>query len=364
MEENNYKRRNINPATIREPETNFPREEKQKKKNNSFDEKNYLNMKLMPNQDEKSLRIRLLPIDPDTGELFKEIESHSLTLSKKMQKAMNLDTPYKSYHCLKKTTGLSEEFGHKCPFCERNWEMYQKSLEQGLTEEEKKHYQQESFNCMSHKAVILRCIERGKEEDGPKFMKVKLRSDKMDIFHSLMKIYNERKAESEEEAKDMNGGVLPEGFVPYNVFDLYDGKDIKMTITRMYDKNGKDLGRTSVAVMDYGNRKPLVMKNNEIDYNQINEWLDNPKKWCDVFVAKPYDYLKVLLEEKYPFFSKEEDKWIGLEVQEDGRFILPWKDGRSDAEIREARDAEMDEQIENARRNGLEDKDEQPLVEF
>ena len=47
----------------------------------AYDAKNYLNVKLADGENEKTLRIRLLPVDKDTHSPFKKIYMHTIKVA-------------------------------------------------------------------------------------------------------------------------------------------------------------------------------------------------------------------------------------------------------------------------------------------
>jgi hypothetical protein len=66
-----------------------------KQKDNFFDEKNYLNIRLDNDQTSKELKIRLLPIDGKSQTPFKKIHVHTVKVSKEVSAS-----GWKSYICL------------------------------------------------------------------------------------------------------------------------------------------------------------------------------------------------------------------------------------------------------------------------
>ena len=271
----------------------FEAEERPKTKS-TFDEKNYLNVKLGPKEDSKQLIFRLLPVEKGTGNPFKIIHMHTIKVPETISK-----NGWQSYVCLKKTEDIDHEhFGTACPFCEMNktaWENRKKELElYEKAKEEKNEYDMKYHEAEAERwkgiaqanrdgeVCIVRGIERGHEEDGPKFWKSNVRSDGMDPMHDIKKLYATRKKESMDEAMMENKGVLPDDFVPYNLLDLYNGKDLQITINAVYDKEGKRTKKSTISIMDYGRNKPL-----SIDEDQIDEWCNDEKVWSDVFTVKP-----------------------------------------------------------------------------
>ena len=279
-------------------------EERTVKRTSTFDEKNYLNVKLKKGENTKELRIRLLPIDKDSSSPFKTIWMHTVQVDKEISP----NSSWKSYICLNKTDDINHErFGKKCPFCELNHDAYVKRGEAhkiGNTVDEKR-WQDISLANKPSEVCVMRCIERGAEADGPKFWKVNVRTDEKDPMSLITKLVKDRYKESIEVAKEDNGGELPEDFVPENILDIYEGKDLKLTITRNFTKDGQPTDKTTISVVDYGKNKPLSESEEQID-----EWINDTKVWSDVFVAKPYDYLSIILEGGVPFYDKENNRWI------------------------------------------------------
>lgn len=280
-----------------------------------FNEKNYLNVKLAKGEDIKELRIRLLPIDKDSIVAFKEVHMHSIMLNEEQIKAF---TPangkiskWKSYICLEKEEDVDhEKYGKKCPFCETQRDAYAKKVEaekeakaNGINPKDDvdvQRWQQISLGNKVSEVGMARCIDRADEDYGPKFWKMT-----KDTVAQIKAIARDRKQESIEEAKEENGGVLPEGFEPVNIYDLYTGRDLKVTITRKYDDKGNPTDKTDIKITDYTTSKPLSR-----DEDKIDAWVDDEKKWTDVFVIKDYDYLSLIVEGEVPFYNKEIGKWV------------------------------------------------------
>ena len=291
---------NITPEAVERP---AQVEEKKVKKNN-FDSKNYLNVRLNIDKGEyeKELRIRILTVDAHTAEPFEEIVMHNVKVPKEVSAS-----GWKNYVCLEQTKNIDHEhFGSKCPFCEmrRNAQaqMY-KAKEVGDVEGEKR-WKDIAKEYGSSNVAIIRCIERGKEDEGPKFWKFNIRLDKKDPMNQIKNLYDVRKKDSIESAKIANRGELPEGFTPMNILDLYKGKDLKVIIKAVFE-NGKVTNKTSVSIFDCGDPMPVSM-----DEQEMTSWVMDNKIWSDVFVVKPYDYLTVILNEQIPWFDRNTGTWV------------------------------------------------------
>lgn len=261
---------------------------------NIFNVNNYLNVKLDKNEDKKVLKIRVLPIDKDTPKPFKKIFMHSVKLTPEQQGKNS--SKWKSYICLKRTEGIDHEaLGCKCPFCEENSKAY-KAYTEATNEVEKEAYKEIFKSYFANEYGIIRCIERGHEEDGPKFWKFPIRQDGKDPMNTINRLYHSQKEES-----------IEMGESPLNILDINDGKDFKITIEAVYDKQNNRTDKTSISIEPYGKRKPLSE-----DVNEMIKWVNDEKKWSDVFVAKPYDYLSLIIDKKVPFYDKANGVWCAM----------------------------------------------------
>lgn len=321
--------KNITPEAIEESVGVNP----SKSNNGVFDAKNYLNVRLGKNEDEKNMKIRLLTIDKDSNSPFKHIYMHTVAVPKEVS-----ESGWKSYVCLEKTEGeYSEKLGHKCPFCELKREAYNKSQEakkaaekakyDGNSEEESKQlaiaerYKKISIANIPNEVGIIRCIERGHEEDGPKFWKFSIRKDKKDPENVIRKLYTNRKEE-----------CIEEGVEPENILDIDTGRDLKVTVEAVYDNNGKRTNKTSVNITTFGNPKPLTTDNKQRD-----AWINDEKIWSDVFVAKPYEYLEVIIDGGIPWFDRTSGKWIPKKVFEKNTGVNPADVDNANAKVNEAK---------------------------
>lgn len=256
------------------------------KKISAFDAKNYLNTRLSDGEDKKTITIRLLPMDLSTGNPFVIVHTHNVKVPASMVKPG--EKPYKSYICLAKNADINhEKFGNKCPFCELNREAYNestKTTDPQLIES----YRKLSLANLSREAVICRCIERGKEDEGVKFWKFNLRSDKTDPYNQILDLVKLRKENAERKGK------------VENILDIYEGRDLNITITAE--------GTSAPTVVDDSDRSPLS-ENEDL----MRQWIFDSKKWQDVFTCKPYDYLSLVSQMKTPWFDKANGIWIDKE---------------------------------------------------
>lgn len=253
------------------------------KKLNAFDAKNYLNTRLSDGETEKTLTIRLLPMDLTTGNPFAVIHTHNVKVPPSLVKPG--EKPYKTYICLAKTAGIDhEKFGSKCPFCELNRKAYEESTK--TTDPIiKKNYQEISLANLSRESVITRCIERGNEDEGVKFWKFNMRNDKTDPYNQILKLVNLRKENAERKGK------------VENILDIYNGRDLSITFT--------DGGTSAPTIVDDMDRSPLS-ENEEL----MRKWIYDEKKWQEVFTCKPYEYLNLVAQMKTPWFDRNTGMWV------------------------------------------------------
>ena len=54
------------------------------------------------------------------------------------------------------------------------------------------------------------------------------------------------------------------------------------------------------------------------DYEQAKSWIDDDKKWDDVYTVKPYDYMAIIVQGGKPVFDKTQNKYVD-ELETDQR---------------------------------------------
>ena len=248
------------------------------KKKTEFSEKNYLQARLRPGETKKSLTIRLLPFSPEGGTPFKKVFIHTVKVSKELSPG-----GWKTFVC-----PVHNEKGDKCPFCEVTAKAREYRFKTS-NEIEKKKYGDIEFMNRAKAAWIVRCIERGHEEDGVKFWLFNDSRAKKGVYDELINIYNERKKAAERKGKTSN------------IFDLNDGKDLILTLTK--DDNGK----TVTKVVDDDEKTPLTE-----DYELGMSWVNDQKKWDEVYTVKPYEYMAIVVDGGTPVYDKDQGKYVDL----------------------------------------------------
>lgn len=242
----------------------------------AYDAKNYLNARLEDNETSKTLTIRLLPFSPEGGSPFFKVWMHTVRVNKELSK-----NGWKSFVCLNKNNN-----GHDCPYCQLAEQS--KELKNATSDEiKKKQFSDLEFANRAKEMWIVRCIERGKEDEGVKFWMFSHSKKEDGVYDKIMNIFKRRAEQAKAKGKECN------------IFSLSDGKDLEITLTR------NTANKTAIAIVDSDERTPISE-----DVNLANNWITDTKKWSDVFTEKPYDYMAITLTGGVPFFDKEKKKYV------------------------------------------------------
>ena len=246
-----------------------------------FDTKNYLNIRLDEGETQKTLKIRLLPNPGEKGNSpFIKVHTHNL---KNLPKEV-ASSGYKSYICLEKSPIDHSIYGNKCPICEMKRKSYQESEEE-TDPQKKKCLQDLAFSCLPTETVIMRVILRDKEDEGPKFLKVNVSKRKDDLY-SLIHMLGEQLYNTDKE----------------NIYDVVNGRDLTLTITRSPNEKDKK--------MCYSVTPSLKASPLHPDLEVALGWINDEKKWNDVFGIKPYEYLSIISAGEIPWYDKSIEKWV------------------------------------------------------
>lgn len=240
-----------------------------------FNPKNYLNARLGSGESSKKLKIRLLPFSPEGGSPFQKVFIHTVRVNKEGGQG------WRTFVC-----PTHNHKGDKCPFCETSEQAKQLRLRTD-NEVEKKKYGDIEFMNRAKEAWIVRCIERDHEEDGVKFWLFNASRKKDGVYDKIINLFNERWEEAKAAGKT------------YNIFDLNNGKDLTINLSK--DSNNK----TVTQITDSSFMTPL-----SDNYEQAKAWIEDPKKWEDVYTVKPYDYMAIVVQGGIPIFDKEQNKYV------------------------------------------------------
>lgn len=248
----------------------------------NFNEKNYLNVRLGKNENNKVITIRILPISATCSNVFEIIKTHTLKVDKQISKS-----GFKQFICLNNNQ-IKNNNKRGCPLCQKSQEYFDAS-KNASSDEERKALVKLGYSFAAKNTFIIRVIERGHESDGPKFWKFNSHNDGNGVYDKLMNIYEARKQESQ----DATG-------VPYSIFDLKEGRDIKINLS-CSDKTN----RTTIDIIDSGFSTPL-----STDIKLANSWISDAKIWQNVYGVKTYDYLKIIGDNEIPYFDANTNTFV------------------------------------------------------
>lgn len=290
MNEIQYAAKNIDAKALEEQREEFKAPVVQRQNKFKFDPKNYLNLQLQEHETTKTVRVRFLSVSPTEGVPFLKIITHALKVRKEIAQS-----GFKTYVCLN-----DEKIGYEgeCPLCKKSKELYEaaaKAKREG-NEALSKTLSTEARQYRSKVTYIARVIDRDRENEGVKFWRFNENSKGEGVYDKLMALHDIRKKEAEEDGEE-----------DYNIFDLYNGKDIIITVTKaqISDGHGGVKDTTSYNITDSGNRKPLSK-----DVELANTWLNDTKTWKDVYGQKSADYLELVADGKVPVFNSELGKFV------------------------------------------------------
>jgi hypothetical protein len=292
MEEIKYSAVNINAKALEEQNEKIKKSNtnSQTQKKTSFDPKNYLDLKLKEHEATKKVKVRFLPISATDGTVFFDIITHALKVDKEIAKS-----GFKSYVCLDSEKAESNE---ECPICKKSKELFEKAAQARKDGNEalSKSLYKQACSFKKKRTFITRVIDRDHEDEGVKFWRFNENSQGKGIYDILMALYETRKQEAKEDGEE-----------DYSIFDLYNGKDIIINVSKSLIPDGFGGMKETIAynITDSGNRKPLSK-----DIDKANAWLNDPKTWKDVYSLKSADYLELVVNGKIPVFSKEKGTYV------------------------------------------------------
>lgn len=311
---------NDNSPFVEEEKKN--REDVYKKK--VFDPKIYLNVKLAEDEDTREVRIRILPASPTTKKISTDIHIHSMKVPTEVAKS-----GFKAFTCLN-DQHIDETMrdSRGCPFCNafdayKAEAMKLKDADGNISNSiQWKALWKEAYKYQPKTAHIVRVIDRDNESEGVKFWRFNEWDNGKGCYDYLKDIYKEynenaakkafrnefKKSATKEELENYMRDEYGRIKEFYNVFDLYEGHDIKLTLTR----GEKTKDRTEIKIMADLEETPL--SDNE---TQIDAWINDVKTWNDAYVVKNYDFMEVILNGGIPVYDKNLGKFVSKEEKEE-----------------------------------------------
>ena len=272
---------------------NQPQVQPQQQKK-AFDAKNYLNTRLADNEQKRTVNIRIvLTEDIDGKKKFAiPVNIHSLKLSLNQNRQNKVAKGgYKSFICLN-DHHVKDDLGQNgCPLCQKKLKIFEEANNVDDVNE-KKAICKQAYSYDTKTSYIVRCIERGKEDEGIKFWRFNKHDDgsgPFDVIKEMWTTYH-------------NAGI--------NIFDYKNGIDLILTLTKAPKKNESSTEKTAIKIMADVAPKPLGTD------EQIQMWVNDEKDWKDMYRAKSFDYLALIADDKTPVFDAENKKWVAW-VDED-----------------------------------------------
>lgn len=242
----------------------------------AYDPKNYLNVRLAPNESSRTLTVRLLPY-LDEATPFHKVHFHTIKVNKEVAAS-----GWKTIPCPNK----NKHGDGSCPICDLAAEA-KKLKEETTNKAEKDRYFTIEKENRPREMFVVRCIERGHEDEGVKYWLFPRAYDGKGVYDQMINIFT-----------SLRDGALRRG-EDYNVFDVNNGRDLNIKLTRNAN------GRVSPQITYDEFRTPLSE-----DATQMNQWLSDTKTWSDVYTFKRPDFMQILIENGVPVFDKDSNKFV------------------------------------------------------
>lgn len=275
-----------------------------------FDTKNYLNTRLADGEQKRTVNIRIvLTEDIDGKKKFAiPVNIHSLKLSLNQNRQNKVAKGgYKSFICLN-DHHVKDDLGQNgCPLCQKKFKIFEEANNVDDVNI-KKAICKQAYSYDTKTSYIVRCIERGKEDEGIKFWRFNKHDDgsgPFDVIKEMWTTYH-------------NANM--------NIFDYQNGIDLILTLTKAPKKNENSSEKTAIKIM--ADVKPSPLGTDE----QIQMWVNDTKDWKDMYRAKSFEYLALIADDKTPVFNTELKKWVA------------WKDVNEQEKIEQVAAQELKEQ--------------------
>jgi hypothetical protein len=223
---------------------------------------NYFSTFLPKGVNEATKVVRLLP---GTGETpFEEVEIHTKQMGPK---------DFRKFICPKVA-----DKNNDCPFCE--------TFEGLMAKDTEEHRKLAYKNFKSREAYVVKVIDREKEGEGVKFWRFNHSRQKDGIYDQIM---NSMLAAGED------------------FTDPEQGRDLTVKISR----NQAGIPVVSSIIASF-HQTPL-----STDESTKKLWLSDERTWRDLYSVKPYEFLRILVEDGEPGWDKEAKKWVDKSAPKD-----------------------------------------------
>lgn len=269
-------------------EESMDKPQKTAQKKNDFDAKNYLDTKLADGQNERTITVRILPVSNEDGNFRIAVKTHNLKVNRRIAQS-----GFKSFLCLDDPQVPNYNPSIRCPICEKSKYYFEEAKKCRETDKEKsKKLFMKACSLKNKVTYIVRVIERGKESEGVKFWRFNENTQGKGIYDSLIALYKQRKNDMAEE-----------GVENYNIFDLDNGRDIVLNLTRTERSDGQE--GVAIQITDKSINKPLT---NDIELG--NAWINDVKKWYNAYTVKSPEYLSIIADDMIPYFDRAQEKFV------------------------------------------------------
>lgn len=269
-------------------EESMDKPQKIAQKKNDFDAKNYLDTKLADGQNERTITVRILPVSNEDGNFRIAVKTHNLKVNRRIAQS-----GFKSFLCLDDPQVPNYNPSIRCPICEKSKYYFEEAKKCRDTDKEKsKKLFMKACSLKNKVTYIVRVIERGKESEGVKFWRFNENTQGKGIYDSLIALYKQRKNDMAEE-----------GIENYNIFDLDNGRDIVLNLTRTERSDGQE--GVAIQITDKSINKPLT---NDIELG--NAWINDVKKWYNAYTVKSPEYLSIIADDMIPYFDRAQEKFV------------------------------------------------------
>jgi hypothetical protein len=243
----------------------------EKKTTTQTDLTKYFNISLPDGQDEGTKTIRIIDVLTPGQSPFNEVYFHNINVAGKWRKFYD---PYKNE---KKNSPLH-------------------NLAVALSTSDNPDDKKESSKWYARPFIIVKVIDRQKENEGPKFWRFSIVKDGTGVMDKLVPLIDDLKTENDPSAK---------------IWDNLIGRDIKLFLKRS-PMNKK---QTIISQITLSQPKPL--HSNE---ETAKAWSEDTLTWSDVYKKYSEDYLQIIAEQKIPMWSEEKNCYVAKEENDENSF--------------------------------------------
>jgi hypothetical protein len=161
---------------------------------------------------------------------------------------------------------------------------------------EKKAICKQAYGYDTKTSYIVRCIERGHEDEGIKFWRFNKHDDGSGPFDTIKELWTNYN----------DAGI--------NIFDYKNGFDLIITLTKSPNKKNPNApDKTAIKIMTDVTPKPLGTD------EQIESWVNDSKDWRDMYRTKSYDYLEIIADDNTPVFNQSLNKWVAWKDENENK---------------------------------------------